>query len=400
MKFFSDLRLAWGYLPSSHRYEKKSRQMDDRYAQFRSIAASDVFQRYLTLDVYINSSNYRTDIKRIKSLTYKGGPEHLKLQHYKELKKYKEVKKYLKTGIESNSIALQEFIALRELVYSDTFKERVAYLKDKNRYKESPAYQQFLEYQRLKKSSTIREYFSLQKKHKAEFHERDTWRLLFADDFDSQQLGQYWSTQQEVGLGTTHVCYVQNSDYHTLDAENVDIGENRLKIALNPVEQQEGFAWDEKFGFITRDFNCSSGVVNTANLFQVRYGKIEAKLRVPKLKNAYCAFWLNTNAPTPAISLFNYCNDYLVTGIYHGNGIDQSRRRLRLNHHEFYFLEVRWSKKLITWKINGKEIARKANTVDVPLFLQLTAGTVAEVQSHLLPQYFDIDWIKVHTRTV
>jgi hypothetical protein len=399
MRIISDLRLALGYLPSSSHYEKQSRLMDDRHARFHSIAASEAFQRYLTLDAYINSSNYSTDIKRIKSLTYKDGPEHLQLQHYKELRKCKEIKHYFKKGVESDSPLLQEFIALHNLVQSDAFKQRVAYLKNKNKHKESQAYQQFLEYRRLKKTGLVKEYFSLQKKYKTIFHERDTWKLLFADEFAGRQLSQYWSTQQEIGLGTVHTSYVQNNEYHILDAKNVSVAENKLKIALAPAEQ-EGIAWDEKFGFISRDFNCSSGLVNTADLFQVRYGKIEAKLRVPKLKNAYYAFWLNTNSTTPAISLFNFCNNYLVTGIYQANGVDQSRRRLRLNHDEFYFLEVRWTKKVITWKINGKEIARKANTVNTPLFLHLAAGTVAKVSQQHLPQYFDIDWVKVHTRAV
>jgi len=399
MKIFSNLRLAWGYLPSSRRYEKKCRQMDDRYAHFHSIAASDVFQRYLTLDAYINSSNYRTDIKRIKSLKYKDGPEDLQLQHYKELKKHREVKKYLKKGIDSGLPILQEFMALDSLVHSDNFKQRVAYLKNKNKYKESQAYKQFLEYRRLKKSSTVKEYFALQKKYKAEFHERDTWKLLFSDEFENQQLGQHWSTLQDAGLGTLRTSYVQNSEYHTLDADNISIVENRLRIALNATEQ-EGLAWDEKLGFLSRDFNCSSGVVNTANLFHLRYGKIEVKLRAPKLKNVYHAFWLNTVTPTPAISLFNYCNNHLVTGIYQATGADQSRHRLRLDRQDFYIIEMRWSKKMITWKINGKEIARKANTVDIPLFLQLAAGAVGEIPIEKLPQYFDIYWIKVHDRKV
>ena len=399
MNVFSDISLALGYLPSSRRYEKQSRQLNDSYALFHNIAAGEVFQRYLALDSYINSSNYRTDIKRVKSLKYKGGPEHLQWQHYKELKKNKAVKKYLKKGEESESPLLQEFIALDKLVRSDAYQQRTAYLKDKNRYKESQAYLQLLEYQRLKKSKTVKQYFYLQNKYKAEFHELDTWKLLFSDEFEGLQLSQYWSTQQEVGLGTIHTSYVQNSEYHKLAAENVILAENKLKIALNPVEE-EGMAWDEKFGFISRDFNYSAGVVNTANLFQIRYGKIEAKIRVPKVKNAYYAFWLNTNAPTPAISLFNYCNNCLVTGIYQAAGIDESRRRLRLNPNEFYFVEVRWNKKMITWKLNGKEICRKANTVNVPLFLQLTAGAVGEIPTQQLPQHFDIDWIKVHARKV
>jgi hypothetical protein len=396
---FSDILLTLGYLPSSHRYEKQSRRMDDKYAYFHNIAASDVFQRYLALDAYVNSPNYPTDIKRIKSLQYKGGPEHLQQQHYKTLKKYKEIKKYLKNGEKNDSPLLQEFIALHELVSSSAFQQRVAYLKNTKKYKESSAYQQFLEYRRLKKSSTVKEYFYLQKKYKAVFHELDNWKLLFMDEFEGQQLSQYWSTHQEAGLGTLNANYVQNNEYHALDAENISVTENKLRIALN-ADEQEGIAWDEKFGFISRDFNCSSGIVNTANLFQLRYGKIEVKLRVPKLKNVYHAFWLNTNTPTPAISLFNFCNNYLVTGIYQPTGADQSRRRLHLSHQEFYIVEMKWGKKVITWKINGKEVSRKANTVNIPLFFQLTSGAVGEIQQEKLPQHFDIDWIRVHTKKV
>lgn len=399
MSVFSNLFLALGYLPSSHHYEKHYRQMDDRYAHFHSIAASDAFQRYLELDAYVNSPNYRTDIRRVQSLVYKDGPEHLQQQRYNELKKYKEIKKYLKTGEESDYPLLQEFISLHNLVQSSSFKQRVAYLKNKHKHKESHAYQQLLEYRRLKKSSTVKNYFYLQKKYRAEFHERDSWKLLFSDEFDGKQFSQYWSTQQEAGMDTMNTSYVQNSEYHTLDEKNVNLSENRLQIALNAFEQ-EGIAWDEKFGFVSRDFNYSSGLINTANLFQLRYGKIEVRLRVPKSKNAYHALWLNTNTPTPAISMFNYCNNCVVTGIYQPTGADQSRRRLRLNHDDFYIVEMRWNKKMISWKINGKEIARKANTVNVPLFLQFISGAVGKIPQQQLPQYFEIDWIRVHDRKV
>jgi len=399
MNFFSTIALALGYLPSSRHYQKQYRKLDDCYAQFHNLAASDIFQHYLKLDAYVNSSTYQTDIRRIKSLQYKGGPEHLQWRHYKELKKHKEVKKYLKKGVESESPLLQEFIALQNLVLSNSFQQRVAYLKNKNKYKESHAYQQLLEYRRLKKSSTVKEYFYLQKKYRAAFHELDSWKLLFTDEFKGQQLSQYWSTQQEAGLGTMNTSFVQNSEYHIIDAENVSLAENRLRIALNAVEQ-EGIAWDEKFGFISRDFNYSSGLINTANLFQLRYGKIEVRLRVPKAKNAYYALWLNTNTPTPAISMFNFCNNCLVTGIYHPSGVDRLHRRVHLNHKEFYIVEMRWNKKMITWKINGKEVCRKANTVNVPLFLQFISGAVGKIPQQQLSQCFEIDWIRVYARKV
>ena len=399
MNIFSNVLLALGYLPSSSRYEKQCLQMDERHAQFHSLAISEEFQRYLALDAYVNSPKYKTDINRLKSLKFEGGPEDAQLRHYKELKKRKEVKRYLKKGEDNNAIVLQEFLKLHDLVHSDTFQQRVAYLKNKNKYKESHAYQQFLEYQQLKQSNTVKQYFYLEKKYKAVFHERDTWKLLFADEFDGQQLSRYWSTAQAAGFGTTQANYVQNSEHHVIDASNISTGGNRLSIALRAVEQK-GVAWDPKLGFIFRDFEYSAGLVNTANLFQLRYGKIEAKIHVPKVKNAYFAFWLNTTTPAPAISVFNICNNYLITGVYQDHSIDQSRRRLRLKHEEFYFVEMRWNKKMITWKVNGKEVARKANTVNVPLFLQFAAGAVGEIPHHQLPQHFDIDWIRVHDRRV
>jgi len=399
MNIFSNISLSLGYLPSSSRYEKHCRQIDDSYAEFHNIAASEDFQRYLALDAYVNSPNYKTDISRLKSLKYEGGPEHAQLRHYKELSKRKEVKNYLQTQEETHSPAVHEYLKLHDLVHSDAFQQRVAYLKDKNKYKESHAYQQFLEYQRLKKSHAVQQYFSLEKKYKAVFHELDTWKLLFADEFDEQQLSRYWSTQPVAGLGTINTGYVQNNELHVIDAANISLVGNRLSIAIQAVEQQ-GVAWDEKMGFVSRDFDYSAGLLNTANLFQLRYGKIEAKIRIPKVKNAYLAFWLNANTPTPAISVFNVCNDYLVTGIYQEDGLDQSRRRLHLKHEEFYFVELRWNKKMITWKVNGKEVARKANTINVPLFLQIAAGVVGEIPQHQLPQQFEIDWIRVHDRRV
>ncbi len=396
---FSNLLGLFGFLPSTHRYEHRRHRMAERHAQYHNIAASEAFQRFLKLEEYINSPNYENDMEEIRSLVYKDSPESLTVKRYHELQKYKEIKAYTKKGVESGSPLLNEFKQLQQTAHSTAFKQRVVYLKNKQKHKESEAYKQLQEYRQLKKSSVIKEYYRLEKKYKAVFQEMDSWTVVLADEFQDGRLNTgRWNTQPFWGLKMPMTGYVQNAEFHNTDPTNVTVRDHMLCITTQPA-MQRGMAWDKQFGFVPRQFEYTSGVVNTVDKFEVQYGKIEIKLRFSPVKNIYHAFWLNSGETTPAISIFNYCNRHLETGIYQLSGNDHYSRRIRFKAENFYVIEMEWNEQHIIWRLNGKEIVKKANTINVPLYFHLASGIVGKTNTEKLPCHFEIDRIKVHKKT-
>jgi beta-glucanase (GH16 family) len=193
--------------------------------------------------------------------------------------------------------------------------------------------------------------------------------------------------------------YVQNVEEHYIDAQNVQT-QGRVLSLITKEAGAAGLAWDEKLGFIPRHFNYTAGLVNTAGHYQTTptSGKIEIKLRISAVKNLYHACWLNSEKKTPAVSLFNFCNNKLEVGIYHEEHDDKICRKARLSAKRFYVVQLEWDEEHITWLINGKKIAQKPNTIDIPLYLNMTSGMVGKVRAGKLPAYFEIDRVRIFER--
>lgn len=274
----------------------------------------------------------------------------------------------------------------------------MAYLKNKNKHKESEAYKQLLEYKQLKNSSVIKEFFRLQKKYLADFKEMNSWTPVFTDEFQAEKLNPHWNTKPFWSLKLPMAPYAQNTEYHHINTSNVSVNNNMLRITTQ-YAPQAGMAWDQQFGFVPRNFDYTSGVVNTAESFELLHGKVEVRFRVPATKNIYHALWCCGAESTPAISLFNMRNQRLETGIYHNKSKDIRNHYLRLNPAHFYIMEMEWNEHTITWKLNGVKWSTKPNTIKTPLHLHFASGVMGKINKQRLPIHFEIDHIRIYKKT-
>jgi hypothetical protein len=386
-----------GFLPSTRRFEHKRLTVDQLHARFHDIQSSEDFKRYLSLKTYVESPDYTADLEQIKRLTYRDSKEYLMEKRYRELKKYKEVKAFIKKGEDNDSSILSEFINLHDEVRSSAFKQRVVYLKNKKKHKQSNPYRCRQEYRQRKRSSMIKQYLRLHKKYAATFQELERWKIVFEDNFYEDKLAPHWSAKPFWSTRQLSESYVQNFEQHGLRDQNVRLQGSVLTIITHETPHA-GLAWDEKYGFLPAHFNYASGIINTAGSFQTKpkHGKIEIRLRVPAVTNTYHACWLNCGKKTPAISIFNFCNNKYETGIYQDEYDDKTCRYIKLIPTRFYVVQLEWNEDYFTWRINGKKIAQKPNTVNIPLFLNITSGIVGQVRAAKLPAHFDLDWVKIY----
>lgn len=134
--------------------------------------------------------------------------------------------------------------------------------------------------------------------------------LLWSDEFDGSSLdANKWSYQ--TGNGCPSLCGWGNSEqeYYTNSANNVYIsnGVLVLKVIKESISSS----------------SFSSGKVITKNHFSHTYGRFEARMRLPKGRGLWPAFWMlpNTNSwpTTGEIDIMEYRGDQtnITTGALH-----------------------------------------------------------------------------------
>ena len=373
--------------------------------RFESAAQSDALKRLKELAETVNSADFQ-QAKSDKSNPEKMAECKSLQQEYKSLTKNPEIKfwtKYqnksaYKMYVEtSNSTLISDYEALKAYVNSDEFKTQKEYLLDKNRFSRSEEAKREQEYINMKNSEEIKWYEATVNSNK--FDELKAWNLTFEDDFtDSKVDESKWMNSFFMGKMVLNDRYVlANEKQYFTDNKNVDIKQSVLSIVTKK-EKATGKVWDAKLGFMTKDFDYTSGMLSTANSFRQQYGRFEAKIKINSLSPVYQAFWLKGEHKEPEIDIFKYnikkgqmqlsaYNKGVAAGNkFGGSGLAK----------DFFIYSVDWDANTITWKINNYVVATAPNNIQEPLFLMLSAGLTNNADN--LPAAMQVDWVRCYEK--
>jgi beta-glucanase (GH16 family) len=164
-----------------------------------------------------------------------------------------------------------------------------------------------------------------------------------------------------------------------------------LKIATKH-EKTTARAWDEKKGFIQKEFEYSSDVLQTADTFKLKYGVIRAKIRCTG--NAHHAFWLGSEGKLPHVNIFHFDGKKIQVGNANKTVFD-SAVVTGINASDFYIYTLMWNKKELIWMINDVEIYRTSSNVpNEEMFL--TLNSFIPEKSHGGAGSLEVDWIRVY----
>jgi hypothetical protein len=388
-------------LPSTQAYEQKRMLRDTMYARFHDIKKSDDFKRYVELKEYVESPMYRKELATIRTMSYATSKERMLERRWKELRRYPEVKRFRKTGVESDMEYVREYIDLDDKLTSPSFLQHKAYLKNKKRHLQSEPHFKFLEYNRLCKSEFVRQYYKIEKKYAAVFTEMERWTTVFHDEFLDETLAPQWDTKPYWRELMLEQNYSSNREEHALsDGANISLkGGGGVAQIITRHEDAASVAWDEKMGFIPREFSYSSGMLSSAHRLQMKFGKLEAKLAFPNVKNIYHVFGLGSGRNTPEISIVHYCNKRLIMGAYLADRMVSLVKKLRLHNNHFYIFRLERTTKSLKWYINGKKIFEGRNPTTEPLYIAFASGVIGKTEDEKLPALFEIDYVKLETVT-
>ena len=373
--------------------------------RFEAAANSDALKRVKELAETVNSADFQ-QAKADKSNPEKMAECKSLLQEYKSLTKNSEIKfwtKYqnksaYKLYVEtSNSSLIADYEELKAYVNSDEFKTQKEYLLDKNRFNKSEEAKREQEYVNMKNSEEIKWYEATVNSNK--FDELKAWTLTFEDNFDDAKVDESkWMNSFFMGKMVLNDRYVLAGDkqYYT-DNKNIDIKQSVLSIVTKK-EKASGKVWNAKLGFLTQDFDYTSGLLSTANSFRQQYGRFEAKIKINSQAPVYQAFWLKGENKEPEIDIFKYnikkgqmqLSAYnkgaAVGNKFGGSGLAK----------DFFIYTIDWNADKIIWKINGYEVASAKNNINEPLFIMLSAGLNKDADN--LPAAMQIDWVRCYEK--
>ncbi|HAN19829.1 MAG: hypothetical protein A2X13_12670 [Bacteroidetes bacterium GWC2_33_15] len=384
--------------------------------KFGELDGSKEIEEYLELEKEIQSNEFKTSIQEAKNLKFENTEEYKKFQEFKSLKKSSDIKQYYKFQ-ESEKLAIykelndsqeiSDFEELEKYIQSDEFKERKQYLLIKDKFKLSEEYKQQQEYIALKKSDKIKWFFKLEKSYP--FSEIENWELTFDDDFNDKNLDQdKWLTGYYYGKTLLNDNYVQANEKQFFTDKNLEIKDSILRITTK-FEKVKGKAWNPSMGFYPKEFDFTSGLINSGQSFRQKQGLFKAKIKVNHSYPVHHAFWMLGEKITPEIDIFKYdkkSKKKLSIASYWGNpSNDKEIKKERSSisgpdfSSDYYIYSLEWTPEKLIWKINDIPVfVQTEGLPDEPMYLLLSSGIAVDGVQANLPCTMEVDWIRVYQK--
>lgn len=380
-------------------------------ADFRKLNDSNELTYFKDLENFVKSPEYAQKKREIESQRFEQTEEYRKLQEYKRQSGMSNIKGYYKMKaskelaefkrIESSKL-IPDYETLEKQVLSQDFKERKAYLLDSKKWGKSDEYNQQQEYLNLKKSQKIIWYYKIKDSQK--FDELKRWSLAFEDDFTAGKIEKSkWITRYfwgEVLMGDT---YALPGEYHLFtENRNFEFNGTSLKIVTKN-ERVNGKEWNPAIGFYPKDFNFTSGIINTGSSFRTKFGKIEAKIKIDSASDVIHAFWLAGEKAVPQIDIFKCFNNKLSLNTFWGD--PSKREEIRSDSvaisassfkNKYFIYSLEWMPGKLVWKINNLVV--KTQTTNIPdeeMYIVLNSGVYNELVKSV-PAKLEIDWIRCY----
>ncbi|WP_018247634.1 glycoside hydrolase family 16 protein [Orenia marismortui] len=249
------------------------------------------------------------------------------------------------------------------------------------------------------------------------------WVLDWRDEFDSPTLDSSNWTRQVLPVETT---YKFNKEWqaYTDSSENsyIQMQEDNSDGVLVIEAKYNGNGLDRG--------NFTSARVITNEKVEYKYGKIAARIKVPKGQGIWPAFWmLGTNiSETGGTVDWPYCGEIDIMEKIGGNNskeqtvhgtvhfanqlnewqyIGGSKALSEYLSNDYHVYEVEWSSDLIIWKLDGVEYHRQDmsdpmfDEFEAPFYILLNVAVGGEWPGYPdsttnFPQKMYIDWVRVY----
>ncbi|HLN20825.1 MAG TPA: glycoside hydrolase family 16 protein [Bacteroidales bacterium] len=365
---------------------------------FKSIEGSDRIKNYEDLEKEVASLEFR---EKMKAKNFRETDDFKRLDEYKRLKASTEIKNYyrFKKSREyanflnlDGSTRLARYNELKDYVATPEFKKQKEYLLDKKRFEKDEMFNQLKQYHALKNDPDIIWYYKVKDSNK--FDVLKQRELIFSDEFEGETLDtKKWMTNFYWGDKLLKDRYSVEPDLQAYtEKENFELRNSTLKIHIKP-QKTKGTAWTASKGFIKKDFDYTSGIINSANSFRQKYGVFSAKIKLgdPNTKNA---FWMLADRIAPHVDICRASKGKVWFDYFTGNGSNSKTSLGSRYAGDFYIYTLEWTPDRLTWKINNTEVlTQTSNVPQEPMYI-LLAGALDKPISGMTSM--EIDWVRVY----
>lgn len=427
-----------GGLHSTEKMERRILADEQRIARYRQVEKSPELQEFIELKKVVESKEFQQKKHNLTHTKYKNTPTHNTISTYKkllndkqlqmflELEDSQRLKDYLAFRNSENYIKLQsakevrnslelkqmaefekskeyksyldyrnsklpaQFKELSAEVATDEFKKQHAFWSNPNRWKTTDEYQQEVRYKQLAAKADI---IFFMKQDPAEIEKMEKLHATFADECDWLKLS---DSQWKAGFAYNNPKLLkQHSFANEKQANNGgrNVGAMDGKIQLfTKQEKVTAPAWDPKKGFINKDFDYTSDIIQTADSFRQKEGIFMAKIRVEG--NIHHAFWLGSGERLPVISIFHFNGKQITVGNYTQSGFDGTVVR-GISPRKYFIYSLRWTKNELIWLVNNVEVYRTTRNIPAEKLFLAFSSFIDEKQRGS-EGLLSVAWVRVY----
>jgi len=242
----------------------------------------------------------------------------------------------------------------------------------------------------------------------------DGYKLVFSDEFSSNSIqSSKWNTRYRWGPN----LIINNEKQYYIDAlKDRDFGVNPFRLSGGRLTIQATKTPD-RLRSKANGQKYLSGAMTTYNKFQMKYGYVEMRARLPKGKGLWPAFWLLHGANSrsrPEIDIMEMLGDntrlvYQTYHYYDSNWNLRSTPSFRAPgpdySKEFHTFGMLWEKGRITWYVDGTRTNRftssKVSDEHMYILVNLALGgswAGSPDSSTGFPAKYEIDYIRAYQK--
>lgn len=375
-----------------------------RLVRFEEILKGSVLKNFLELQKEVASQEFQNRKDALKKKEFVKTEDFGVYKKFSQLKKSDDIRFWHKFGHSENyhsylktngSAELKRWEELKAYTASDEFNKQVAYLKDKQRFKKSQEYQSILAFNEIDKGKFMADYRKLKKAKELDFFEK--WNIVLDENFSDKELNtKRWQAENFLGFKMAGVSFSQEDEMQCFNGvKNVQVVNNTLSLWAKK-EKAAGKIWAPSLGFVPKNFEYTSSILNSSEFYRIKEGVIETKARFRKDTTITSAFSLTGEHPFPQIDLFRSNKNGVGLGIIEKGGKSSSKYKKigGLNDGNFHVFRLEIYEGMLIWKINGTEVFRSTTYINEPLFINMLTSLHGNVNEHLLPHRFEVDWIR------
>lgn len=310
------------------------------------------------------------------------------LQKFKRFDHSKAYKTYIRFH---NSYIIKEYEDLKIKIASTEFKKTNDFWSNENRWQSTLEFAQQLRFYELAKNPDIIFY---ENEKPERFEKYRSLKISFKDEFDWNTLDKsHWDFgfhyKSEKLLGNHSFTNEKQANH---SGKNVSVVDGVLKL-LTRREKVTALAWDSSKGFIEKEFEYTSDVLQTANTFRQKRGVFSAKIRCTG--DIQHAFWLGAESKLPHINIFHFNGKSISLGNANKNIFDGLKIK-GISARKFYIYTLIWSDKELIWYINDLEVYRTASNIPSESMYLAFNSFISQKQKGSTGQ-LEVDWVRTYS---